>query len=126
MLNGQKMWITNAGVAHWYFVLARTSDDPKSPSSKALSGFIVDADSPGITRGRKVCGSHDTFNVLVITKYQNVVLPGELSIQRTCFCTSSRTVLQHTIFRNGVILHSLLIAFTSCKLSCVSDTYQVE
>lgn len=24
ILNGQKMWITNGGVASWYFVLART------------------------------------------------------------------------------------------------------
>lgn len=24
ILNGQKMWITNGGVADWFFVLART------------------------------------------------------------------------------------------------------
>ena len=24
ILNGQKMWITNGGVANWFFVLART------------------------------------------------------------------------------------------------------
>lgn len=24
VLNGQKMWITNGGVANWFFVLART------------------------------------------------------------------------------------------------------
>lgn len=54
VINGQKMWITNAGVANWFFVLARTSDDAKAPQSKALSGFIVDANTPGITVGRKV------------------------------------------------------------------------
>jgi acyl-CoA dehydrogenase len=48
------MWITNGGVANWYFVLARTVDDPKAPATKALSAFIVDADSPGVTKGRKV------------------------------------------------------------------------
>lgn len=53
VLNGQKMWITNGGVANWYFVLARTSADPKAPASKAFTGFIVDADSPGLTKGRK-------------------------------------------------------------------------
>jgi len=59
ILNGQKMWITNAGVANWYFVLARTAEDPKAPQTKALSGFIVDADSPGVTKGRKViCTSY--------------------------------------------------------------------
>jgi len=43
VINGQKMWITNGGVANFYFVLARTNPDPKCPSSKAFTGFIVDA-----------------------------------------------------------------------------------
>ena len=34
ILNGEKMWITNGGVANWYFVLARTNPDPKCPTSK--------------------------------------------------------------------------------------------
>ena len=54
VLNGQKMWITNGGFANWYFVLARTNPDPKAPASKALTGFIVDRDTPGLTPGRKV------------------------------------------------------------------------
>ena len=54
VLNGQKMWITNSGVANWYFVLARTSTDNKCPTGKAFTGFIVDRDTPGITVGRKV------------------------------------------------------------------------
>lgn len=54
VINGSKMWITNGGVANWYFVLARTDSDPKAPTSKAFTGFIVDADTPGLTRGRKV------------------------------------------------------------------------
>ncbi|GFR29812.1 medium-chain specific acyl-CoA dehydrogenase, mitochondrial [Trichonephila clavata] len=53
VINGQKMWITNGGVANWYFVLARTNPDPKCPTSKAFTGFIVDADTKGITKGRK-------------------------------------------------------------------------
>ncbi|KAM3968644.1 medium-chain acyl-CoA dehydrogenase isoform 1-T1 [Aphomia sociella] len=53
ILNGQKMWITNGGVANWYFVLARTNPDPKCPASKAFTGFIVERDWPGVTPGRK-------------------------------------------------------------------------
>ncbi|CAH1391785.1 unnamed protein product [Nezara viridula] len=53
ILNGQKMWITNGGVANWYFVLARTNPDPKAPASKAFTGFIVERDFPGVTPGRK-------------------------------------------------------------------------
>ncbi|NBU20518.1 acyl-CoA dehydrogenase, partial [bacterium] len=50
IINGSKMWITNASVANWYFVLAYT--DP-SQKHKGMSGFIVPADSPGITVGKK-------------------------------------------------------------------------
>jgi len=53
ILNGSKMWITNGGVANWYFVLARTSDDPKCPAGKAFTGFIVERNSPGVVVGRK-------------------------------------------------------------------------
>jgi len=47
------MWITNGGVASFYFVLARTNPDPKCPSSKAFTGFIVDADTPGVSPGKR-------------------------------------------------------------------------
>ncbi len=50
VLNGQKMWITNAGHADWFFVLAYTD---KSKGYKGLSGFVVPADSEGLTIGKK-------------------------------------------------------------------------
>lgn len=50
ILNGEKMWITNGGVANWFFVLAKTDS---SKGAKGMTGFIVDADSAGITVGRK-------------------------------------------------------------------------
>lgn len=50
VINGAKMWITNGSVANWYFVLAYT--DP-SAKHKGLSGFLVDANTPGITVGKK-------------------------------------------------------------------------
>ncbi|XP_031231783.1 medium-chain specific acyl-CoA dehydrogenase, mitochondrial [Mastomys coucha] len=53
VINGQKMWITNGGKANWYFLLARSNPDPKVPASKAFTGFIVEADSPGIHIGKK-------------------------------------------------------------------------
>ncbi|KAK2900979.1 hypothetical protein QQF64_014951 [Cirrhinus molitorella] len=53
VVTGQKMWITNGGKANWYFLLARTDPDPKAPASKAFTGFIVEADTPGVQPGRK-------------------------------------------------------------------------
>lgn len=50
ILNGSKMWITNGSVANWFFVLAYT--DP-SAKHRGMSGFIVDAKSPGVTVGKK-------------------------------------------------------------------------
>lgn len=50
LLNGQKMWITGAGHAEWFFVLAKTD---KAAGHKGMSGFIVDANAPGITVGKK-------------------------------------------------------------------------
>ncbi|QRV85664.1 acyl-CoA dehydrogenase [Ceratobasidium sp. AG-Ba] len=51
ILNGTKMWITNAGHANWFFVLART--DSSQPASRGMTGFVVEADSPGISLGKK-------------------------------------------------------------------------
>jgi acyl-CoA dehydrogenase len=48
-ISGQKMWITNAGHASWFFVLARTSDE----GAKGLTGFVVPADIPGVIVGKK-------------------------------------------------------------------------
>ena len=36
-----------------YFLLARSDPDPKAPASKAFTGFIVEADTPGVQIGRK-------------------------------------------------------------------------
>lgn len=47
------MWITNAGQAGYYFVLARTNPDPKASTAGAMTGFIVEPDWPGVTPGRK-------------------------------------------------------------------------
>lgn len=50
IINGSKMWITNASVATWYFVLAYT--DP-TKGVKGMTGFIVPRSTPGIDVGKK-------------------------------------------------------------------------
>lgn len=50
ILNGSKMWITNAGVASWYFVLAYTD---LSEGARGMSAFVVPRDSEGIEVGKK-------------------------------------------------------------------------
>jgi len=45
VLNGQKTWISNAGLADHYVVFARTGE---APGAKGLSAFIVEARNPGL------------------------------------------------------------------------------
>ena len=46
VLNGEKTWISNGGIADLYTVFARTGE---APGAKGLSCFIVPADTPGLT-----------------------------------------------------------------------------
>lgn len=77
VLNGQKMWITNGGMANWYFVLARTNPDPKCPANKAFTGFIVDTDTPGITKGRKEWNMGQRASNTAGVTFEDVVVPAK-------------------------------------------------
>jgi hypothetical protein len=46
IINGQKMWITNGGFADVYTVFAKIDGEH-------FTGFVVDADTPGLTRGEE-------------------------------------------------------------------------
>ena len=61
MINGTKMWISNGGVADFYVVVARSDPNPKTPASKAFTAFLVEAGTPGFTRGKKA-GIWDIFS----------------------------------------------------------------
>ncbi|MFT5460054.1 MAG: acyl-CoA dehydrogenase, partial [Myxococcota bacterium] len=50
ILNGSKMWITNGGVADWYFVLAYTDAEKKY---KGMTAFIVERGWDGVEVGKK-------------------------------------------------------------------------
>jgi glutaryl-CoA dehydrogenase (non-decarboxylating) len=50
ILNGEKMWISLATKAHHALVIARTDPDTPDPHD-GLSAFLVELDSPGVTRG---------------------------------------------------------------------------
>ncbi|MFQ5676882.1 MAG: acyl-CoA dehydrogenase family protein [bacterium] len=49
VINGQKMWITNAAQAKWFFVLAYTD---LQAGYKGMTAFVVPADTPGVTVGK--------------------------------------------------------------------------
>src|SRR5438067_2436600 len=61
LLNGQKVWTTNAQFASFGLLLART--DPDVPKHKGLTMFIVPIDAPGVTvRGLRQISGEAEFN----------------------------------------------------------------
>ncbi|MCP5041891.1 MAG: acyl-CoA dehydrogenase, partial [bacterium] len=45
MINGEKTWISNGGIADFYCVFARTGE---GPGTRGLSAFVVEASNPGL------------------------------------------------------------------------------
>ena len=61
LLNGQKVWTSQAQEADWGICLART--DPDAPKHKGLSYFLVDMQSPGLeVRPLREANGSDLFN----------------------------------------------------------------
>jgi acyl-CoA dehydrogenase len=51
VLDGEKTWISNGGLADVYTVFARTGE---APGARGLSAFVVDADSPGLRVAERI------------------------------------------------------------------------
>jgi alkylation response protein AidB-like acyl-CoA dehydrogenase len=51
ILNGTKCWISGVMQADWFTVFAKTGE-PSSRAHDAITGFIVPADAPGVSRPR--------------------------------------------------------------------------
>lgn len=51
VLDGEKTWISNGGIADFYVVFARTGE---APGARGISVFIVDADTPGLEIAQRI------------------------------------------------------------------------
>lgn len=74
VLNGEKIWISNAGHANWFFVLAKTDLDA---GHAGMTGFIVDADSPGLSCGRKEWNMGQRASDTRAVQFEDVEVPVE-------------------------------------------------
>lgn len=52
-LTGQKLWITNAGLAEFYSVFAKTDHEVNGEIKEKISCFIVEKSMPGVSFGEK-------------------------------------------------------------------------
>ena len=75
VLNGEKTWISNGGIADVYTVFARTGE---GPGAKGLSAFIVPANTPGllITERIEAVSPHP----LATLSFENLVLDADSMI----------------------------------------------
>jgi acyl-CoA dehydrogenase len=80
VLDGEKTWISNGGIADFYVVFARTGE---APGARGISAFIVDADTPGLQIAERIelIAPHPLarlrFSHCRISAAQRVGAPGE-------------------------------------------------
>ncbi|MBI2837900.1 MAG: acyl-CoA dehydrogenase family protein [Acidobacteria bacterium] len=72
VLNGEKMWITGAEPAEWYYVLAYT--DP-SQKTRGMSAFVVPRNSPGVQVGKKEKNMGQRASDTRAITFENVRVP---------------------------------------------------
>jgi acyl-CoA dehydrogenase len=51
VLNGEKTWISNGGIADFYVLFARTGE---APGARGITAFIVDANTPGLEIAERI------------------------------------------------------------------------
>lgn len=74
IINGSKMWITNANYATWFFVLAKTDKDA---GHKGMSGFLVPAKTPGVRVGKKEDNMGQRCSDTRGVTFENVEIPAK-------------------------------------------------
>ncbi len=108
VLDGQKTWISNGGIADFYVVFARTGE---APGARGISAFIVEADAPGFSIAERieVIAPHP----LARLRFENCRIPASqrLGEPGEGFKLAMRTL---DIFRTSVAAASL--GFARCAM----------
>jgi len=72
LLNGSKLWISNAGIAGFFTVFARTDS-----TAGKISAFLVERSYPGITIGHKEDKMGIRASITNSVEFNNVKIPAE-------------------------------------------------
>jgi len=75
IINGEKMWITNAGQCSWFFLLART--DKNAQTGNAFTAFVVESKWEGVKMGKKEINMGQRASDTRGFSLQNVIVPDE-------------------------------------------------
>jgi acyl-CoA dehydrogenase len=51
VIDGEKTWISNGGIADFYCVFARSGE---APGARGISAFVIDADTPGLSISERI------------------------------------------------------------------------
>jgi alkylation response protein AidB-like acyl-CoA dehydrogenase len=72
VIDGQKIWTSEATTANWIFMLART--DPDAPRHRGISMLLVPLNQPGIkVRPIEMASGYDAFNEVFFTGARTAV-----------------------------------------------------
>lgn len=110
VISGQKTWTTQAHMANWVFLLARTSDEPKK--QLGISFFLIPLDTPGIEIRpiHLLDGLHETNAVF----YDDVRIPkANIVGEPGAGWTIAKHLLAHERMGGGALgQHKLILAQT--------------
>ncbi|MBM4458764.1 MAG: acyl-CoA dehydrogenase [Chloroflexi bacterium] len=89
ILNGAKTWITNAPVASFFIVFAKTAAEQRH---RELSAFIVERDWPGVTAGKPLpkMGQHAAWTGEIVFEDVRVPLANRLGAEGEGFLLTMR------------------------------------
>jgi alkylation response protein AidB-like acyl-CoA dehydrogenase len=122
ILNGQKSWITQAGVSTYYTVMAVTDPEKRS---KGISAFVVHADDPGFSVGQKErkLGIHGSPTCEIF--FDNCAIPADRMIgeEGTGFATAMSS-LDHTRITIGAQAIGIAQAALELSISYTKDRRQ--
>jgi len=91
VLNGQKSWITNAGISKYYTVMATT--DPEQ-GAKGISAFVVHHDDPGFSLGtpERKLGIHGSPTREIFLEDVRIPADRRVGEEGTGFATAMKTL----------------------------------
>jgi alkylation response protein AidB-like acyl-CoA dehydrogenase len=119
-LNGSKLWIHNAPVADYGFVLCRTD---KAAGKRGMSIFIVDLASPGVSRGPKEHKMGQRASQVGALHFDDVELPADALLGQE---NRGFHIMMSVLDKGRVGIASLAVGIAQAGLEAALDYAQTR